>query len=187
MFLRENEEGRRIAPFLERGWTMLDLGAGTGFMARWLHRQTGVEPTLCDLVDYSNRDRSMPFLLQTDPTHVPADDDSFDVVLLMFVFHHMERFPDQELLLAEAARIAKRRIVIAEDTPTSAVDRVFNVAWDWLLNVRHGVPTPFTFRTVRGWQAVFERHGLELSHRETYRPLWPTLGTYHHSLFVIDL
>jgi len=38
VFLRENEEGRRIAPPLEPGQTMLDLGAGTGFMAKWLQR-----------------------------------------------------------------------------------------------------------------------------------------------------
>jgi len=27
---------------------------------------------------------------------------------------------------------------------------------------------------------------LEVVHVESYRPLWPTLGTYHHSLFVLD-
>ena len=48
MFLREDEEGRRIAPHLECGWSMLDIGAGTGFMARWLHREHPGEPvTVC--------------------------------------------------------------------------------------------------------------------------------------------
>jgi SAM-dependent methyltransferase len=186
MFLRENEEGHRIAPHLEAGQTMLDLGAGTGFMARWLQRRTGVVPTLCDLVDYHNRDRSLPFIHQTDPGRVPVEDGSFDVVLIMFVFHHIERWEDQERLLDEAIRVTRRRIVIAEDTPTSRIDRAFNVAWDWLLNWRHGVPTPFTFRSPDGWVELFKARDLSIAHAETYRPLWPTLGTYRHTLFVLD-
>ena len=186
MFLRENEEGRRIAPHLEAGQTMLDLGAGTGFMARWLQAKTGVRPALCDLVDYSNRDRSLPFIHQTDPGHVPVEDGSFDVVLMMFVFHHIARWEDQERLLDEAMRIARHRIVIAEDTPTSRLDRVCNVFWDRVLNLRHGVPTPFTFRSVDGWIELFKARSLSIAHVEIYRPWWPTLGTYHHCLFVLD-
>jgi SAM-dependent methyltransferase len=186
MFLRENEEGRRVAPHLERGQTLLDLGAGTGFMARWLRDRTGVRPTLCDLVDYSNRDRDLPFIHQRDPGRVPVEDGSFDVVLLMFVLHHIASGEEQERLLDEAVRIARRRIVIVEDTPSSRLDRAFNVAWDWLLNLRHGVPTPFSFRSAEVWQERFKERDLSIAHVETYRPLWPTLGTYHHSLFVLD-
>lgn len=186
MFLRENEEGQRIAPHLGAGQTLLDLGAGTGFMARWLQAKTGVEPTLCDLVDYSNRDRRLPFIHQTDPGRVPVEDGSFDVVLLMFVFHHMARWEDQERLLDEAVRIARHRIVIAEDTPTSKIDRVANVCWDWVLNLRHGVPTPFTFRSAEEWTELFKARSLSIAHTELYRPRWPTLGMYHHGVFVLD-
>lgn len=186
MFLRENEEGGRIAPHLEAEQTMLDLGAGTGFMSRWLRRKTGVRPTLADVVSYSNRDKTLPFIGQTDPFRVPVEDASFDVVLLMFVFHHIDRHEDQERLLDEAVRIARRRVIIAEDTPVTRVDRAFNVFWDWILNIRHGVPTPFTFRSVEEWMPLFKARDLSIAHVETYRPLWPTLGTYYHSVFVLD-
>lgn len=186
MFLRENEEGSRIARHLEAGQTMLDLGAGTGFMARWLARRTGVRPTLSDLVDYHNRDEGMPFIHQNDPNYVPVEDSSFDVVLLMFVFHHIPRYEDQERLLDEAVRVARRRVIIAEDTPGSRSERLVNAAWDWLLNIRHGVPTPFTFRSVPDWTELFKARDLSMAHVETYRPVWPTLGTYHHTLFVLD-
>ncbi len=165
---------------------MLDLGAGTGFMSRWLKRKTGVEPTLADVVSYNNRDRSMPYVELEDPLHVPVEADSFDVVLVMFVFHHMERLADQAALLDEAVRVARHRVIIVEDTPTSRIDRGFNVAWDWILNLRHGVPTPFTFRSASEWLDLFKERDLGIEHVETYRPLWPTLGTYHHSLFVLD-
>jgi SAM-dependent methyltransferase len=186
VFLRENEEGSRIAPHLEEGEALLDLGAGTGFMARWLQRSTGVRPTLCDLVDYGNRDRSLPFIQQTDPNRVPVGDASFDVVLLMFVFHHIDGWENQERLLDEAVRIARRRVIVTEDTPASRAEWIVNAAWDWILNLRHGVPTPFTFRSVEQWTDLFKARDLSMAHVETYRPVWPSLGTYRHTLFVLD-
>ena len=186
MFLRENEIGGRVARYLEPGTTLLDVGAGTGRIARWLADRAGVRPTLADVAEFGNRDRGFPFVRMTDPLRVPVADGSFDTVLMLFVLHHVARWPDQERLVREAARVARRRVVIIEDTPTSAFDRAFNVAWDWALNLRHGVPKPFTFRSAEGWRRVFSRVGLRCVSADTYRARWPTLGTYHHTLFVLD-
>jgi ubiquinone/menaquinone biosynthesis C-methylase UbiE len=186
VFLRENEIGERIAPWVEPGMRLLDLGSGTGRIADWLARRRGIQPTMADLVEYPNRTRAYPFLKLDDPVKLPADDDAFDAVMLLFVLHHMPAWDDQERLVEEVARVASRRVILIEDTPLSRIDRAFNVAWDWVLNRRHGVPTPFTFRDVAGWRAVFGRAGLAVRHAETYRPLWPTLGTYRHTLFVLD-
>jgi ubiquinone/menaquinone biosynthesis C-methylase UbiE len=186
VFLRENEIGGKLAPYLEPGMEVLDLGAGTGQIARWLVRRVGIRPTLADVADYGNRVRDLPFLGMADPLNVPADAESFDAVIMLFVLHHMARWQDQERLVAEAARVARRRVLVIEDTPTSRMDRWFNVAWDWLLNLRHGVPTPFTFRSAEGWREVFERTGVRIRHSETYRARWPTLLTYHHTLFVLE-
>lgn len=186
MRLRENEIGGKLVPHLQPGMEILDLGAGTGRIARWLAARVGVRPTLADVADFRNRDPKFPFVALRDPVHVPAPDRSFDAVLLLFVLHHVARWPEQERVVAEAARLARQRVLVIEDTPTSGVDRAFNVAWDWALNLRHGIPKPFTFRTAVGWWRVFERAGLRCVHAETYRARWPTLGTYHHTLFVLD-
>jgi len=186
MFLRENEVGEKIAPHLERGQTMLDLGAGTGYISRWLKERTGVEPKLTDVVSYDNREKHLPFLTLEDPFVVPVADASFDVVMLLFVFHHVKPYEDQLRLLDEAKRIARRRLVVMEDTPGSKLDLVFNKGWDWLLNRRHHVPCPFTFRSADEWAGVFKGRDLSIAHSETYRPMWPSLKTYPHSLFVLD-
>jgi ubiquinone/menaquinone biosynthesis C-methylase UbiE len=186
MFLRENEIGGKLAPFLDRGMEVLDLGSGTGLISRWLARRVGIRPTLADLVDYPNRVPDFPFLPMRDPLSIPAGDGSFDAAIMLFALHHMDEWEDQERVVAEVARVARGRILVIEDTPTSRVDRWLNVAWDWLLNLRHGVPTPFTFRSPEGWREVFERTGLKVTHSETYRSRWPTLMTYHHTLFVLD-
>jgi ubiquinone/menaquinone biosynthesis C-methylase UbiE len=186
VFLRENEIGSKIAPHLERGQAVLDLGAGTGFISRWLRDRVGVLPTLTDVVSYRNREPSMPFITLDNPFHVPVPDRSFDVVMMLFVFHHLDRFDDQERLLDEALRITRQRLIVLEDTPSSRVDRAFNVFWDRLLNLRHRVPCPYTFRTAHEWIRVFKERDLSIVHSETYRALWPTLGMYHHSAFVLE-
>ncbi|SRR6266545_2941060 len=184
MFLRENEIGGKLAPWLRRGDSLLDVGSGTGLIARWLAQTVGVRPTLTDLVLYDRT--GIPRIEMASPTEIPADAASFDAVMLLFVFHHMREWEDQERLLDEVVRVAKRRVLIIEDTPESRVDRAFNVAWDWVLNLRHGVPTPFTFRSSEGWARLFKERDLSIAHQDTYRARWPTLMTYHHTLFVLD-
>lgn len=185
MFLREDEVGRRVARHLEPGWTVLDYGAGTGLLARYLTRRVGIRPTLADLVDYRNRLPDFPFLEMGDPFHVPVEGFAFDAVLLLFALHH-NPWEAQPKVLAEASRLFTRRLVVVEDTPFGMLDRLANTAWDKALNLRHGVPTPFTFRGVGEWLEAFADHGLRAVHVESYRPLWPTLGTYHHTLFVLE-
>jgi SAM-dependent methyltransferase len=186
VFLRENEIGGKLAAHLVTGMRVLDLGSGTGRISSWLVRRVGIRPTLADVVEYENRVSDFPFIRMTDPLRVPADDGAFDAVIMLFVLHHMERWEEQERLVAEAARVTRRRLLVIEDTPTSRVDRWFNVAWDWALNLRHGVSTPFTFRSPQQWRTVFERTGLQVRVEQTYRARWPTLLTYHHTLFVLE-
>jgi ubiquinone/menaquinone biosynthesis C-methylase UbiE len=185
VFLRENEVGGRVAPHLAPGWQVLDYGSGTGLISGWLADRVGIAPTLADVVEYDNRRRDLPYIGLADPFHVPAEDGSFDAVLLLFALHH-NPYEAQSKVLAEASRIASRRLLVLEDTPANRFDRAFNLFWDKVLNLRHGVPTPFAFRGVEEWLDVFLEHGLRAIHVETYRPKWPTLMTYHHSLFVLE-
>lgn len=174
-----------MAPHLAPGWQVLDYGSGTGLISGWLADRVGIAPTLADVVEYANRRRDLPFIGLDDPFHVPAGDGSFDAVLLLFALHH-NPYEAQSKVLAEASRIASRRLVVLEDTPANRFDRILNMFWDKVLNLRHGVPTPFAFRGVEEWLDVFLGHGLRTIHVETYRPKWPTLMTYHHSLFVLE-
>lgn len=186
MFLRESEIGGKLAPHLEPGMDVLDLGSGTGRMSRWLAAQAGVRPTLADIIEFDNRVLGLPYVRLEDPLSLPFPDRAFDAVIMLFVLHHIEGWEDQERMVAEAARVARDRLLVIEDTPTSRLDRGFNIAWDWVLNLRHGVPKPFTFRTVEGWRDVFARAGLAVRKADTYRARWPTLMTYHHTLFVLQ-
>jgi ubiquinone/menaquinone biosynthesis C-methylase UbiE len=185
MFLRENEVVRKLAPWLSAGESFLDLGAGTGLVARRLAHVTGAFPTLCDAFEFDNR-IELPFLRQTDPLRVPAEDGSYDTVVMCFVLHHIPNWDDQLVVAAEAMRVARKRVLVLEDTPFSKIDLLFNKGWDWVLNQRHGIPVPFTFRSREEWTYLFSENGYRVNYAESYRPKWPTLGMYHHTLFVLD-
>lgn len=187
MSLRDDEIGRKLAPHLRPGWEVLDLGSGTGKLSRWVRERVGIRPTLADVVEFGNRVGGMPYVKLEDPLSTPFEDRSFDAVMLLFVLHHVRGWEDQDALLEEAARLSRSRVILIEDTPASGPERILNTAWDWALNLRHGVPKPFSFRTVEGWRQAFRRLGLSELSSETYRPKWPTLGTYRHTLFVLEV
>ena len=185
MFLRENEVVRKLAPWIAQGQSFLDLGSGTGLVARRLAHVTRANATACDAFEFDNR-IELPYLRQTDPLRVPAADKSFDVVVMCFVLHHIPSWDDQLVVAAEAMRVARKRVLVLEDTPFNKIDLLFNKGWDWVLNQRHGIPVPFTFRSREEWSGLFSANGFRVDHTESYRPKWPTLGMYHHTLFVLD-
>ena len=185
MFLRENEVVQKLAPWIEHGQRFLDLGSGTGLVARRLANVTGAHATACDAFEFGNR-VELPYLRQTDPLRVPAEDRSFDIVVMCFVLHHIPVWNDQLVVANEAMRVARKRVLVLEDTPFNQIDLLFNRGWDWVLNRRHGIPVPFTFRSREEWTGLFGASGYRVGHTESYRPRWPTFGMYHHTLFVLD-
>jgi ubiquinone/menaquinone biosynthesis C-methylase UbiE len=184
--LRSAVLGPLVRKHLHSGETLLDVGGGSGLFARWLRDHAGVDATVSDLVDYGDhRDGSLPFLRQEEIRRISAPDKSFDVVLLMFVLHHLDTAELQEQLVLEAARVARKRVIVLEDTPASSWDWGMNTMADWVLNVRFGIPTPFTFRSTRNWCETFSRNRIGLAAQETFRSVWPTFGLYRQSLFVL--
>jgi SAM-dependent methyltransferase len=105
-----------------------------------------------------------------DGTTLPFPSDGFDVVLFADVLHHTEH---AERLVTEAARVARRAIVIKDHCADGLLARHTLRFMDRVGNARFGVPLPFLYLTWAEWQRMFERVGVTLDAVERRLGLYP--------------
>jgi SAM-dependent methyltransferase len=174
-----------LAPHLAGCRSVLDVGCGAGYVACELGRVFEGQISTVDIADF--RRAPAPDFSVFDGVRLPFDDGRFDMVAFSFVLHHV---PDvfKPLLLAEARRVARRRIFVLEDTPVTLLDRV--MSWRHGSSFRRRIHSEesFGFLDREGWVRLFRR--LELS--PTYvRPLsrWCRSLTqpFARTVFVLDV
>lgn len=136
-----------VAPGLAGARTVLDVGSGSGWLAASLAAD-GFAVTAVDV-----RDRHRPGGVVPQLVSGALPDGPFDVVLLATMLHHAS---DPDALLAEAARVG-RRVVVVEDVPEGALAVAATSLADRLANLD---PTPPRFRTEAAWRDALARHGL---------------------------
>ena len=144
-------------------------------------KEKGVKMQLLDVEDF-NRSK-LPLMLY-DGEHIPFKNNFFDTSLLLFVLHHCK---DPLLVLKEAIRVSRNRIIIHEDTYTSSFGRIlasmndFISNFPFLLTNPAKMNMPYNYRTVAGWERVFQDLGLHVvSKRVT------THFMTKHILFVLE-
>jgi SAM-dependent methyltransferase len=105
-----------------RTTTILDVGTGSADIPLDIVRRAGSRVRICatDLHPQmreiaSRRTASQPAITvqAADALALPFDDDAFDVVLLSLTLHHFED-AGQQAVLREAARVARRAVIINE-------------------------------------------------------------------------
>ena len=185
--LDTNEQNKRIhimQPFVQPEDSILDIGAGNGRFGKAMQETLGGSVTGVDVCDYS--DGTIPFFLY-DGVKLPFPDNTFDIAFLAFVLHHTT---DHKVILEEACRVARRQVVIFEDTYQWFWEKLFlrwndyhtNIFQGWI-KARKGylkgdptqMPMPLTFRSVHGWLEFLERFPVERLSYEIrsmgYKPL----------------
>ncbi len=140
------------------GKSVLDLGSGDGQVGFRLSSE-GYTVTLCDVRDFNSA--PMP-LIKFDGKTLPFKSKSFDTTLLLTVLHHAE---NPLMVLHEAMRVTKERIIIIESIYFNQEHRRLNMLLDWFYNrvVHKGVSCPFNFQTPWDWENTFAKNGLRLA------------------------
>ncbi len=100
------------------GSSVLDVGCGSGILG---HTFSKIFNT--SIVGYDIKDqRRVPIeFVSGDGRVFPFQDNSFDIVLLFFVLHHLS-VEVQEELIKEAMRVSRRQVLIGEDTPQNGFE-----------------------------------------------------------------
>jgi SAM-dependent methyltransferase len=136
-----------------KGLTALDVATGGGHVARRL-RERGATVVTVDPAPGMQADTTAP------AESLPFADSSFDAVACRIAAHH---FADVQAAVREMARVAKRRVVVCDNTFVSEVSEEADRVRD---------PSHVRNYSAAEWHVFFENAGLEVSDaRFLERPL----------------
>jgi len=147
----------KIIPIIKKNETVLDIGAGSGYLAELINQKAKV--TLIDIVDYNQT--KLPLILY-DSKKLPFEDNSFDTGLIVAVLHHTS---NPENFLQESKRVCKRLIII-EEIYSSILSRLFLDIWEWFWNKTSGITTFYNFHSNKEWKEIFSNLNLRLMSNE---------------------
>jgi len=189
--------------------SVLDLGCGNGLVAKGLYNSRMESVELADVMDYTDPSvKNWKFVEIPKSGRLPYEDNSFDSILVITVFHHASNSKE---LLQEVARICKGRIYVMESLvginpnmrtvePALGADReklfelekrfanlteekqmMYASFCDWFYNdvVQGDVDVPLNFGTDKQWLDLFTENGLKVVARHMIGLDQRTSGEYH--------
>lgn len=186
----------KFSQFLIPGEKFLDLGCGTGHVGKYVYLNNDQKVTLVDVCPkwgyvgewlfgmpcakaLANQ-HGLPYTVY-DGLKLPFDDGEFDTVALIAVLHHAS---NSGAVLAEATRVARRQLIILEDTPNTKTEKRLNRIWDILSNLEFGNHFHRN-RTIIEWGILFRSHELELVHVESWICKMISIPIFFLTLFVL--
>lgn len=155
--------GRRVERLAEalarllpaQGHSVLDLGCGDGQVAVAVMRR---RPELqFEGVDVLVRPVTHIPVRLYDGHRLPLADRSVDHVTIVDVLHHTD---DPAAVLAEAARVARRSVVVKDHLREGLLAGPTLRLMDWVGNRGHDVRLPYNYLDRTEWDAAFARAGL---------------------------
>lgn len=135
--------------------SVLDLGCGGGQIGLGLMQLrpelsvTGVDVLLRPVTH-------IPVTLY-DGTTLPFADGSHDYVCIVDVLHHTD---DPAVVLAEAARVARRGVVVKDHLREGLLAGPTLRLMDWVGNRGHDVRLPYNYLDSAEWAAAYAKAGL---------------------------
>lgn len=157
-----------IAPLLATDRSLLDIGCGDGRLTALLAQR---QPSLAVRgLDVLVRPDAVIDVQWFDGRRLPMEDKSVDTVLFVDVLHHAN---DARLLLQDAARVARRAVVIKDHRLGRPGAHATLRLMDWVGNRAHGVALPYDYWTMDQWRSVWRELRLDVSHFQTGLDLYP--------------
>lgn len=147
---------------------VLDVGCGDGRLAvRLMQLRSDITIEGVDVL--VRPDTAIP-VTEFNGETIPRYDNSVDTVMLVDVLHHTD---DPMFLLAEAARIASRAIVIKDHTRDGILAYTTLKFMDWIGNAHHNVRLPYNYWPEARWRESFAGLGARIESWQARLALYP--------------
>ena len=168
-----------LAELMPQEAKILDVGCGDGLISHLIQQKR--PDVRVEGIDIMERPTSHIPVSEFDGTTIPHPDKAFDVVMFVDVLHHTA---DPGVLLREAARVAKKAVVLKDHTQDGWLAGPTLRLMDWVGNARHGVVLPYNYWPEKQWKDTFARLGLAVGvwnpHVDLYP--WPLSMLFDRSL-----
>ena len=157
-----------LGPLVPASGHLLDVGTGDGQIAKLIaERQSGAS---VEGIDVMLRPETHIPVTTFDGDKIPYPDNSFDAVSFVDVLHHTD---DPGRLIAEAARVARKAVLIKDHLAENALDHQTLRVMDWVGNAPHGVVLPYNYAGRAQWEQWFDAAGLSVQSFRKDIPLYP--------------
>lgn len=167
---RNLRRAERVSKFLKdhikKGEHILDIGSGNGTILKQIKEDYNTKVQGIDITEYS--EVRVPFKLFDGKT-IPFKNKFFDTVLIIETLHHCD---NPLKILKEATRVSKKKIIIFEDVYTNHLNKIVLHGFDYIMNFRHSVNTPFNFKKEKEWINIFKKFNLNILENLDYKGRW---------------
>lgn len=153
--------------FIEEGSKILDLGCGSGIISNEFQKYFKTDLIGVDISD--QRIEKIPFQI-IEEKNLPFSENSFNVVLIFWVLHHTL---DPIILLREARRVTKERIIIFEDLPEGFLSRLIcKIHGVFFKEFIQGKCHKGNFKKGKEWKEIFKNLNLKLVFEKKISSIW---------------
>jgi SAM-dependent methyltransferase len=142
---------RHLKNVMPKNASVLDVGCGDGRLAALLCEK---RPDLVvEGIEVLKRDKAWIPVQPFDGRTIPCKSASFDIVMFIDVLHHTD---DPVSLLREAARVARKSIIIKDHLADGFLAESTLRFMDRIGNARYGVALPGNYWRLTQWEKAFE-------------------------------